>query len=310
MIDTITIQTNDRLAKEAIRESISKEKLRETDINSFAGNIENMQIKGNCNGVFITGSIAKFLNKENVTPLNRESYKTGLHKLETIIGYDFLKDCIVRRVDIGYSFIVRNPVVDYLSLFGFYDNAKYERVQYGMIDTLTYKTNTGSFAFCAYDKIKECVKKNDNIPDLYNAMNVLRMEYRILKRQGIQHIFQQDIKPYDIAEKAIYRKLIGLFLGFYNGIQKNGRSIIVNTDKELTEKEFNDLIAEKYRQKYTADYECTKQSLIDKGLFSVPTLKRIRQKEKKNRNDFSFSDTNSLIQEIDEKTRLIELQGN
>ena len=215
-----------------------------------------------------------------------------------------------QTVDIGYSFIVRNPVVDYLSLFGFYDNAKYERVQYGMIDTLTYKTNTGSFAFCAYDKIKECVKKNDNIPDLYNAMNVLRMEYRILKRQGIQHIFQQDIKPYDIAEKAIYRKLIGLFLGFYNGIQKNGRSIIVNTDKELTEKEFNDLIAEKYRQKYTADYECTKQSLIDKGLFSVPTLKRIRQKEKKNRNDFSFSDTNSLIQEIDEKTRLIELQGN
>ena len=38
MIDTITIQTNDRLAKEAIRESISKEKLRSYTISIYNRN--------------------------------------------------------------------------------------------------------------------------------------------------------------------------------------------------------------------------------------------------------------------------------
>lgn len=316
MIDTIDVFTSDKLAKEAIRESIPKDKLSYSDINSFYGSIENMQVKGNINGVSITGSIAKFLNKENVTPLSRESYKQALQELENTIGYDFLNDCIVRRVDVGYSFIVHNPVMTYLQLFGFYHNAKYVRGKFETnngIETLSYQTGGGSFAFCVYDKIKECSDKGVEIPELYKDLNVLRMEYRILERRGIQRAFGTDINPYQIAEKGIYRQFVELFSEFYFNIHKSGRVFCVKgiKDNSLTTKAFFDLWNDISMQDYQSRYEIFKQLMIDNGKLkqSCDTLKDIRKREKSCRENFLYADTNDLIQELDEKVRLQVVQG-
>lgn len=318
MIDTISLHTNNKRVIEAVRSSISKDNLNEYDVHSFSGNIENMQVKGNINGVSITGSIATFLNKQNVTPLTRESYKQALQKLENTVGYNFLNYCIVRRVDVGYSFIVDNPVSEYLHQFDDFKDSRFDCNRHsngGILETITYKTDSGNTAFCAYDKVKECEKHKIEIPELYKCSKILRMEYRIgtKKQQGVKRIFGVDIKPYQIAESATYRRLVELFSEFYFNIHKSGRVFCVNgiKDNSLTTKAFFDLLADYVIQYLPDNYKRIKGILIDSGKLkqSSDTLKDIRKREKSCRENFLYADTNDLIQELDEKVRLQVLQG-
>jgi hypothetical protein len=87
------------------------------DIHTYSGHIQNLGVYQNLDGVIIHGSLAKYLNGENLTPLTRGQVKEAIRKLETETGLD-LSMAIVRSVEIGISVFTKEKPSEYLKLFG------------------------------------------------------------------------------------------------------------------------------------------------------------------------------------------------
>ncbi len=305
MIDSITFHTTDRTAR-LWKHNTPPENQRRTDEHTFKGNIGNMKILETMDGVTITGSIARYLQGQNIEPLTREKYADALKKLENDTGIDFHKG-ILRRVDMGASIITQFTAAEYMRLFDVMP--VYELIPRKDINGLKqvlYCTRKGAFEFAAYDKIKELTEKKEIIPDFYKNSNVLRLEYRIIRRQGIKAKLGngKDVTPWELAEKDRYRELQNLFYKFYKSIPKKGRRVFVDGGKEITPKELNDIIAESYRQTNPNEYRALIQTLSDRGRLSEKSKERIREQERKNARNYAFSDTNGLIAELDAKMRI------
>ena len=185
--------------------------------------IRNMGVYKNNNCLRICGSLPKYLNDENVTPLNREGIKSAIEKLENDLDLD-LKNAVVCSVEFGVSIITREKPFEYLQLFG---NTKVlTRVEYSKWTGLeTHTSKTGSFEFTGYDKAKEMIDNERNIPPLFSNLNVLRLEYRIRKRKGIKAKFSRDLLACDLFCENVYKAFQGLFLEAYMGIDKTGRLV-------------------------------------------------------------------------------------
>lgn len=264
-----------------------------------------MRILETLDGVTVSGSVAKYLNGENVTPITRATYELALSKLQDETGLD-LRTAVLRRVDFGASVITARPPAEYLFNFGILPRYK-QRVENGNvgIESITYHTRAGALRFCAYDKKREALDKGSVIPELYQGCHILRLEYRIVKRQGIKDKLGggADLSPLALVESETYRNLAGLFWKFYDSIPKTGRQVFLDGEKEYTPKEVTDILAEGYRQTAPQVYRAILQTLFERGRLSGKSWERIKAQERRNGQDFTFSDTNGLIAELDEKVR-------
>jgi hypothetical protein len=277
----------------------------QTGADHYTGHIGNMAIHETLNGVTINGSIAKYMHGENETPLTREQVAEGLYKLEKETGLN-LKQAILRRVEIGTSIILQNPVAEYLRNFD--PLPRYKRIKIDNtagLESVTYHTKTGAVAFCIYDKNKELADGGEHIPVLFQDCNIARLEYRILNRTGIKSLLGNghDLTPWNITDKETYRTLAGQFFDFYNSIPKTGRRIFIDGGRELKPSGFSEVLAEAYKQGHPEQYRALLQQAIDRGIVSSKSTERIREKGRKNARNYTFSDTNGLITELDEKVQ-------
>jgi hypothetical protein len=120
---------------------------------------------------------------------------------------------------------------------------------------VTYSTQTGSYQFSGYNKGAEVQKKKkQTIPDWLEGANLLRLEYKIVRRRGIPPKFKRDLTAYDLSDPAIYRKLQELFIEAYQAIPKLGRQYHIETMEKITPKLWTELVAEQYRQNAMNDY--------------------------------------------------------
>ncbi|GBR75999.1 hypothetical protein NO2_0618 [Candidatus Termititenax persephonae] len=279
---------------------------KQTDVNTLYGSVGNLKIKQNIGGVFMYGSLAKYLNGENCTRLTRETLKTAVLKLETATGID-LNNGIVTRLAVGGSFIVRDNPASYLRLFGIMPTLtrqKFETVN--GLQTIWYRTEKGAFQFCAYNKAEESKGK---LPELYKGCNVLRMEYRIVRRQGIKAKFGHDLTPHDLYGEGVYRKLAVLFGEVYKTIPKTGRMVFVDKTKTITPAALTELMAEQYRQTDTESYNGYLQDLKISGVLSLANWKRIRAADRRRNKDYSMSDKNNLTEELDALVKMLVESG-
>lgn len=300
MIDNIEIIINGNGAK-VWRLNIVPD--RQTGQDHFQGHIKNIAISETLDRVRIYGSIAKYYRGENITPLTRQEYKEALHSLEMETGIDFTT-AFIRRVEIGQSIILKNPIINYLQCFDSMAGVTRDpRDKGGVLESVTYSTKTGARAFCAYNKIQEMKDKRATIPELFTGCNVLRLEYRLVKRQGIKKYLGngKDITPYHLADKELYERLAGLYREFYKKIPKINRLVFLDGGQEVTPKELNDVIAESYRQTNPEQYKVLLQGLKSRGLISTATYKRIKAQERRNALNYGFSDTNAHIVELNDK---------
>lgn len=271
-----------------------------TGYDHFSGHIKNLKIMQNLNGVYLQGSIAKYLHGENITPLTRKEVKESLELIQKDTGISFQNSVII-SLEIGSSIILSKPVSRYLSLFDYMQ--KYTRSEHGKIglETVTYQTKSGSISFYAYDKIKEVEDKKQKTPDLYKDCHVMRLEYRLKKRQGIKNLFHRDLQPIDLFDYEVYKNLQQQYYEFYTKIPKTGRDVFFTITEPLTPAMVEKLLAETYRQKNPKEYKQLLQTGKDTGFLTEKTLERIRSQERQNSRNFTFTDTNELIIELDEK---------
>jgi hypothetical protein len=259
-----------------------------------------MSISQNLDGVRIMGSLAKFLQGENITPLTRHGVRQAIEKLETETGLD-LSAAVLGSVEVGSSFILKENPAEYLWFFGF--PPRYKRKDHysktGLLESKSFGTSKGAFQFCAYDKGREMKDKRQTIPPLFSGCNCLRLEYRIIRRRGIRAKFNRDLTAYDLFDYETYRKLQGLFLETYQAIPKLGRRVYIDTSKPITPAELERRQAEQFRQSCHTEYLADLQRLREAGTLTEKNLERIRARDRRQDRDFSLSDTSPLIAELD-----------
>ena len=149
------------------------ENVYKNDINTYKGKIKNLCLWQNYNKLIIYGSLPKYLNGENINPLNRNGIETAIKKLEHDINLN-LKSAVVCSVEFGASIIVKEKPFEYLKLFG--NTQRLTKAEYSKwtgIETVLYTSPKGAFEFIGYDKIKEMLDKKQEIPALFAGSNVL-----------------------------------------------------------------------------------------------------------------------------------------
>ncbi|GBR76096.1 hypothetical protein NO2_0704 [Candidatus Termititenax persephonae] len=279
---------------------------KQMDVNTMTGHTGNLKIWQGIVGVIIRGSLAKYLYGENCTRLTRETLKAAVLKLETATGID-LNNGIVTRLAVGGSFIVKTAPCNYLRLFCDMPIFKRDATS-GMsgIEDVCYFTKSGSYQFDAYDKARE---RKDKLPELYQGCNVLRMEYRIVKRVGIKAKFNHDLTPHDLYGEGVYRKLAVLFGEFYRTIPKTGRRVFVNITKSITPASWVELMAEQWRQANPEQCEAVLQDAKARGKLTDKNLERIRAADRRRSKDYSISDKNALTEELDALVKMLVESG-
>jgi hypothetical protein len=264
--------------------------------------IRNMKFRITSDRLVIHGSIAKFINNENCTPLNRSSVEKAIHLLEDEIGIN-LKNAKVIYCEFGPSLIVKEIPGKYLSFFGWPPNLS-KSVNYSNsreITTITYKSKTGYQEFILYNKINEMLNKRakQNIPEFYAGKNVVRLEYKIKNLRGINEKFGRELSAYDLFDVCIYQKFQNLFFEFYNSIEKCGRA--VNFQNPKTPKQFRDNFCEFQRQMHPDEYNEYHRAVKESGVMPDKTLSRIRTEDRKRSKNTQISDTAPLIEELDKQ---------
>ena len=201
MIDNISLVVSykdDELLLERLKDTYHR------DIHTYSGHIQNMGIYRNLDGVHIHGSLAKYYSGENITPLTLRQIEEAIAMLEVETGIE-LETAILKGVELGASIVTKERPSEYLKLFG--SRTRFTRHEYSSrkgVETITYSNPKGSFQFSGYDKLKEVTKKCTQVSVGYEYSNILRLEYKIVRRRGIKAKFHRDLTAYDLFNPAVY----------------------------------------------------------------------------------------------------------
>ncbi|MDR0286208.1 MAG: hypothetical protein LBI03_00630 [Clostridiales bacterium] len=271
------------------------------DTNTYSGHIQNMGVFIGLDSIIIHGSLAKYYKGENIVELTFQQVKEAIRKLENETGIS-LELAIIKSVECGMSMITKEQPSEYMKLFGY--PARYTRHEYATmtgVETVIYSTQTGAYQFSMYNKILEVQrKKKQSIPAMFNGVNILRLEYKIVRRRGIQAKFKRDLTAYDLVDPAVYQTLQSLFIEAYQAIPKFGRQCHIETKEKVTPKIFNELLAEQYRQTFPKEYLHLLKVLKESGALTDKNLERIRAANRAREKKFQSIDKSPLIAELDE----------
>jgi hypothetical protein len=304
MTDKVTLKLQSRAD---IRARLTN--LHQTDTHTYYGEIGNMKVKHSIDWFRLEGSLAKYLQGENITVLTRQGVKAAIEKLEKDTGLD-LRQAVVCGVEVGASIILKDKPHEYLRLFDGASRMKRQEVSGADgIETVNYCTETGAYRFTAYDKTKEAQQKKINIPELFQGKNVLRLEWKITKPKGIAASLKEGLTAHDLYDHETYRRLQALFFKAYKGIKKTGRIVFVDTAKSITPAKLQSLQAERYRQSCPKEHAAYLQTLRESGALSDKSAERIRAAERRAGRDYTISDKSPLIAELDAKVMAWALNG-
>jgi hypothetical protein len=148
-------------------------------------------------------------------------------------------------------------------------------------------------------KIKEVIRKQKGSPIWFENSNILRLEYKIVRRRGIKTKFHRDLTAYDLFNPAVYQKLQSLFLEAYQSIPKFGRQFYIDTSENITPKRWEEILAEQYRHSFPDEYRYLIQSLRGSGAISDKSFERIHAADRRREREYRLIDKSPLITELD-----------
>ena len=143
---------------------------------SYRGNYKNLKMIQFPDRIYCRGSLAKFLQGENVSTLSRKGVIEALEKLEYETGWN-LKKAELKQLEIGCTIPVDHSVNDYLKNWGRVPRNKLRTYQGKTIESVT--NTTGNRSFIGYDKKHEARGK---VPSIFSGMELLRLELKYKKQ--------------------------------------------------------------------------------------------------------------------------------
>jgi hypothetical protein len=185
------------------------------------GHLKNLRVSISEHRITVQGSIAKYLNGNNVQLLS----KAQLKKAILMIGKDLnlpIKMAFVNRVDIAMNLQMNQPPEMYHEHLG---QAKYFK-RSKTDSTLYYKKTSEQMVF--YDKLDEL--KNHHQPYKHLPVsNLLRIEYRAMKNPA-NLMGLPSLQAFQIYEVGIYSALLDKFRFTFDSIEKLSK-LSVDMDK-------------------------------------------------------------------------------
>jgi hypothetical protein len=271
------------------------------DSRTYSGHIQNMGVYISPDSIIIHGSLAKYFKGENIVELTFRQVTEAIKKLEYETGISF-ESAILKMIECGMSVITKEQPAEYMKLFGYpARNTRHEFATITGVETVIYSTPTGAYQFSMYNKILEVQKKKkQSIPAIFNGVNILRLEYKIVRRRGIQAKFKRDLTAYDLLDPAVYQIFQNLFIEAYLAIPKFGNQLHIEVIEKVTPKMFDELIAEQYRQHFPKEYLHFLKVLKESGALTDKNLERIRAANRSREKMYKSTESSPLIRELDD----------
>lgn len=141
------------------------------------GDLDGLNVSVSQYRVTVKGSLCKFYLGDNLQTLGRGDSQKAIERLSDALHLP-IDRATVQRLDVGQNLMMKNLPEVYLNHLGLL--AKYTRCP--MIETGTLYYTQNNKCVCFYDKVKECKKAREPIPELYRGKNVLRYEIRYMGR--------------------------------------------------------------------------------------------------------------------------------
>ncbi len=204
--------------------------------NYYKGYLNNLRVTQFSDSVFCTGSIAKYLQGNNVMPLTRRAVSDALGKLENQTGWD-LKKAELYQIEIGATLQVQNPPCMYLASWGNIPRFTKQTYQKKELETVSYIQNDRTFT--GYDKRIETEEKGGEIPSIYSGAELLRIELRYKK--ALKKRIGRSLNPWDIADRELYMELVQRWQDFYFNIPK-GRIPVLDVTGGVSPKDIDNIL--------------------------------------------------------------------
>ncbi|MCR5471521.1 MAG: hypothetical protein K6F22_11345 [Prevotella sp.] len=191
----------------------------ETDLQTgevkTTGCIEGLKVSVFASGLYIVGSLPKFIFGSNVYPLDRHKAVQAIEKISDTLHIQ-VKEGVVTSLEFGANYLMKNPVPDYLLRLG--SMQRLERVQLSH-NSIRYegrgKKQPRVFAF--YDKIADAAAKGMECPN--GLENLLRFEIRLNGRLPYQ-LSVPEVKASTLTDMQFYRMMVEYYINSYFSISK------------------------------------------------------------------------------------------
>jgi hypothetical protein len=261
----------------------------------YLGTLGGLRIIQGAKGVFVRGSLPKYLNANNALPLTRQSLRAALGKLEAESGLD-LKTGIVYQLETAYTFPVKKAPRDYLAAWG--PLPRFKKNTHGNGETVTLAN--GGRSFSGYDKGAEMAP--DALPCPLESLYALRLELRW--KRGLKRLYGRFLSPWEASEPEPYGQAVKAWAALYFKIPKR-REVCLAMDG-MTPKGFERTLAAIGLQSLGLDraQEIIRDGLASKALDRV-TASRMRALFRELAKDERITNTEPLTAEIDEKVRAV-----
>ena len=254
------------------------------------------------NGIYIVGSLPKYMYGSNIYPLDRETTKRAFERLEDSL-HTSLNEAKVTGFEFGANFVMRHGVESYLDRLG--DMPRMLLYRFNR-ETLYYHNRGKKHpkTFCFYDKIAEAKKEQGTIPKGLQDANLLRCEIRLDGKLSKQ-MNVPEVTPQTLSDKSFYRKVMQKLTDAYFSISKINQLKLNFMSKINTVSDaFNVFVALLISKVGESEIRRYLNELKDNSVFKDRNnYSRLKKKIQEVATKANITDTDELIKELDDEFR-------
>jgi hypothetical protein len=209
------------------------------DSSYLQGNLKNMRVIYNESSISIKGSLCKYFYGNNIDTLNLTTTREALAQISADLSLDINK-ARVTRIDFSTNIVTDYTPTIYYPYLG--ELSRFERCE--QPNSIYYNQEAKKLLF--YDKIAEAKKKQMPIPKQHIGDNLLRYEL-VLKRDVPRYLKYNGLYALDLGSEELFKKLLHIWYGYYQRIQKHSKTIKImanniKTPKDVETRIFNALV--------------------------------------------------------------------
>lgn len=296
MYDSVTLysDTKQRISEKFLK-NITVLKNLKTDEEFTTSELNNMRIKQTCHGIFIKGSLSKYVLGNNIYTLTRGKTKEAIDKIQDELSIN-LNDFNVYKMEIADNFKLNEPYKNYLN---FLIDCPYLKKSY-FDDSIYFSNKQRQLVF--YDKPKEMRSKKILLPKEFKQFEHKTLRYEVRFRKNLREQLKKEVKIRDLYEKDFYSDIINKWKSDYFSINKLQR-IMLDNKAYTTPKTYKDYLLLQFINEKGIDSVLNDIDANRVGFKSTVGASRCKRAIKNLVKHRDYSEPNALIDELDSKVR-------
>ena len=266
------------------------------------GHLDGLKVSIYTGGVYVVGSLPKYLYGSNVYPLDIHTTAQAIEKMGDALHIP-IERAMVTGVEFGTNFLMKHPVSEYITKLG--DMPRLSRYNFDA-STLYYKgvgkKHPKVFAF--YDKVADATAKGIPYPEDMKTANLLRYEMRLNGRLS-QQLRVPEVQASTLAERHFYRLMVKRYQDNYFSISKmNQIKTDVMSEIKTVSDAFNVLVARLISQTDQSQIGGFLDELKEAAVFEDrKNYSRLKKKIQEVATKANITVSDELIRELDNEVR-------